>query len=145
LPAGSFCLDAVGYEIWNLLSGGNSIRAASREIAPEIGVAVREVANDANGLIGQLLAQGVKTARELLRRCAARRKSGRASEEVVSVRRHQIRGPEMKRRAQVKVSPEQQTAFHREVCKAPVGIGLVTVTLVECERNSSLDGDGTAL
>lgn len=55
----SFRLDSIGREMWNLLSRGNSIRAASRAIAAEYGVAVREVANDAKGLTGQLLAQGL--------------------------------------------------------------------------------------
>jgi Coenzyme PQQ synthesis protein D (PqqD)/2OG-Fe(II) oxygenase superfamily len=55
----SFCLDTVGREIWNLLSRGHSSRATSRAIAVEYGVAVREVANDAQGLIGKLLARGL--------------------------------------------------------------------------------------
>jgi hypothetical protein len=55
----SYCLDAVGYEIWDFLRRGNSIRAASRVIADEYGVTVSEVTNDAKGLIAELLARGL--------------------------------------------------------------------------------------
>jgi len=61
----SFRLDTIGREIWDLLSRGNSLRAVSRAIAAEYGVAVPEVANDVRGLVGQLLAQRLLRRRAL--------------------------------------------------------------------------------